>query len=333
MILAAILKWVNRAARRNQKTIASFAGNNLYYAAIALLFMLDPVGAGALLMIMGAIVILPLCSDPLRSVPKSRMTLWPLSGWNRRMLRLMSPWLNPMTWAVVALGVWKKETRGLAALAAGAVATGFIGPSLVPVTHRALVLPRFPTVLNQAIRKDIRQIVSTLDFWCAALIAGLAVVWRIAGTLPAAAHFPLTTVSMMALSTCALTLFGPDAGAGIRRYRLLPMSGWQMLLAKDVAYLAVAVVLSLPLSVRGAMGAAMVALAMGHASSVRFPGMQVRWRFRIGPSFAAGITQIIAMLMMASAVVYFSQWVLVGCVAVLGASVWRFGREIDAKWR
>src|ERR1019366_5538370 len=48
-------------------------------------------------------------------------------------------------------------------------------------------------------------------------------------------------------------------------YRLLPVRGWHLLLAKDAAFLAVVIALTLPLAVFPGIGAALVALAVGHA--------------------------------------------------------------------
>src|SRR6185312_8089287 len=113
-----ILKWLARAAKRNRRTFR-FTGNNMHYTAIALLFMLDPQIAGILLIIMGAIVLLPMSSDPLRAIPPSRGALWPLEAGDRRLLRFLSPFLNPMTWLVLGLAVWKRVSWGLVAFAGG----------------------------------------------------------------------------------------------------------------------------------------------------------------------------------------------------------------------
>lgn len=329
----AILKWLARAAKRKRSTFA-FTGSNMHYTAIASFFMLDPALAGILLIIMGTIVILPLSSDPLRAIPRNRMRIWPLENSERSLLRILSPFLNPMTWIVVALALWKRASMGIVALAAGIVAAGFLTSSVgntgaVSAWRR---LPRFPGPLNQLIRKNLREMFSTLDFLCGALIAIAALAWRIAGMLPPAAFLPLTAVAMLGISTCALTLFGLDGPAGMTRYRLTPLRGWQILLAKDAAYLSMALVVSAPLSVPGAMGAALIALAVGHKASIRSPRAQLRWRFQTGPSFGDALAQIIPMIMAGAAVVYESPLILLLCVAAWAASTWFFGREIDRTW-
>ncbi len=87
-------------------------------------------------------------------------------------------------------------------------------------------------------------------------------------------------VAMLALSTWARTIFGLDGSAGLTRYRLMPIRGWQLLVAKDVAYLVIALVVAAPLSIPGAMGTALIALAVGHKTTVRTPRPQLRWRFQ-----------------------------------------------------
>ena len=328
-----ILKWLWRAAKRNRQSF-TFTGNNVHYTAIASLFMLDIEMAGILLLIMGVIVVLPMSSDPLRAIPPSRMSIWPVERSERRMLRLLSPLLNPLTWIVIALAVWKGASLGIVALAAGVVATGFFASGRgagggVSLWRR---LPNLPVPLNHLIRKNLREMLSTLDFFCGALIAVAAMGWRAAGLLPPAAFFPLTIVAMLAISTCALTLFGLDGAAGMKRYRMMPLRGWQILLAKDAAFLTIAVLLALPLSIPGAIGSAFIALAVGHRASIQSPRRQLRWRFQTGPSFGDALGQIIPMVMAGAAIVYSGLWVLPICIAAWAGSLWHFGRVIDREW-
>jgi hypothetical protein len=213
------------------------------------------------------------------------------------------------------------------------VAAGFL-TSAIPRGSGSMwrTMPRFPSPLNQLIRKNLRGMLSTLDFFCGALVALAGLLWRAAGLLPPEAFFPLTMIASLAISTCALTLFGLDGAAGMTRYRLMPAHGWQILLAKDVAYLAMALLLALPLSIPGCLGAAFIALAIGHRTSVRTPRTQTRWRFQSGPSFGDAITQILPMTTAGASVVYKSPWLLLPCIAAWAISTWWFGREIDRTW-
>jgi hypothetical protein len=327
----AVLKWLGRATKRSQQTF-SFKGNNIFLTAIVLMFMLDTALGGILIGIMAVIVVLPMSSDPLRAIPPSRNGLWPLEASERRLLRFLSPFLNPMTWVVLGLTVWKRVSWGLVAFAGGVVVTGFFLSARSPRRGNFWrTLPRFPSPLNQMIRKNLREMLSTLDFVTAALIAVGAAGWRAAGMLPKEAFFPFTVVAMLALSTCALSLFGLDGAAGLRRYSLLPVRGWQVLLAKDIAFIVIALVIALPLYIPGALAAALIALAVGHRTSIQHREPQHRWRFQTAPSFGEAITQILTMTMAGAAVAYSSVLFLAPCVAIWAISVWWFGREFDRR--
>ena len=326
-----ILRWLALANKRGRSSLASLSGNNLNYTAMALLFMLDPAASVFLLLLMGLIVLLPLSADPLRAIPRVRLHLWPLSPGERRILRLASPWLSPMTWVVMALALWRRASTGLVALAVGIVAVGFLAPASVGGSSGLLWrwLPQFPRPLNQLIRKNLRQMLSTLDFCCGALLAVAALAWRAFGLLPPEAFFPFTMIATLAISTCALNLFGLDGSAGMTRYRLMPVRGWQLLLAKDAAYFMLALILSAPLSLPAGLAAALVALAVGHRTSVLSRRPQMRWRFQTGPSLGDAMAQIIAMIIASAAVVYRSPWLLLPCLAAWAGSLWWFGREFD----
>jgi len=77
----------------------------------------------------------------------------------------------------------------------------------------------------------------------------------------------MTVLVVVALSSYAQCLFGLDGAGGWSRYRLLPLRGWQILAAKDAAFLLVTAVLVAPLAPLAGMGAALVALAMGGGRS------------------------------------------------------------------
>src|SRR3569833_2872499 len=139
--------------------------------------------------------------------------------------------------------------------------------------------------------------------------------------LPKEAFFPFTFVAMLAISPCALSLFGLDGAPGLRRYSLLPVRGWQVLLAKDIAFMALALVVALPLYIPGALGAALIALAVGHRASIQRITPQHLWRFQSGPSFEDAIAQIVTMTMAGAAVAYSSALFLGPCVLIWAISV------------
>lgn len=327
--IRAILVALITAVRRDLKTVGSFSGNNLFVVGIAFLFLGDPGIFVALFAFIGLVLFIPLSADPMRVLPRDRLTVWPLSTAERRALRILSPWLNPVTWLLVALAVWKRVSVGLCAVAGGVFAIGFVLPSLRPTRNGAWRhLPGFPGPLNHLIRKNLREALSTLDFWCSAVVGALSLGFRATGLLPAEALLPMTILVMLSLSTYAQTLFGLDGDGGMTRYGLLPVPGWQVLAAKDVPFLLVSVVMTLPLAPGAGLAAALSALATGHHASVTHHSNQVRWRFSSGVSFAASVFQVVV-ISAAAAAVHAIPLLVLPCAGVYAWSTWWCGRLLE----
>ena len=329
----AILRALARAFRRGEKSFGSLAGNNFFLVAVLFLGK-----AGTFLfLIMGLVLLLPLSTDPLRKIPKSRLGLWPLEKREHWVLRAASPWLNPMTWVIAALALWAAHgvvTAGLWALAAGLFAAGFALSDLPLPSGSAMWrrVPHFPGALDQLVRKNLREMLSTLDFYCAFLLSLSATVYRAAGqALPPEAFMAMTVLVVVALSSFAQCLFGLDGAGGLSRYRLLPLRGWHILAAKDAAFLLVAMLLVAPLAPLAGLGSALVALAMGRRPSVEDPRPQPRWRFSAGTSPVYGVVEVMAMASAASAIFFTSTLVLLPCVAAWLASLWWYGRRMEAE--
>ncbi len=327
--IRAILAALITAVRRDLRSVGSFAGNNLFIVAIAFLFLKDAEMFVAIGAFIGLVLFIPLSADPLRLVPRDRLAGWPLAPGERRLLRIVSPWLNPVTWLVAALAVWKRATMGVFALGAGVFAIGFVLPSL-PSARRGVWrhLPNFPGPLNHLIRKNLRETLSTLDFWCSAVVSVFCLGYRIAGLLPPEALLTMTIAVMLAISTYAQTLFGLDGSGGMTRYRLLPVPGWQILAAKDVPFLLASVILTLPLVPTAGLAAALAALAMGHYPSVTRRSEQMRWRFSSGVSAGASIFQVFTMSATAAAVGAIPLLLPV-CAGAWAWSTWYYGRVLE----
>ena len=325
----AILAALAKAVRRDLKTVGSFAGNNLFVTGVTFLFLKDTEVFAALTAFIGLVLFIPLSADPLRVLPRDRLAVWPLSAGERRVVRILSPWLNPVMWLVVGLALWKRVSVGVCAVAGGAFLIGFVLPSL-PAAHHGLWrrLPHFPGPLNQLVRKNLRETLSTLDFWCSAVVSALCFGYRAAGLLPADALLPMTILALLAISTCSQTLFGLDGDGGLTRYRLLPVRGWQILAAKDVPFLLASMLVTLPLAPAAGAGGALCALAIGHQSSVAHHNDQVRWRFSSGVSFGASLFQIVIMTA-AAAMVHSLPPVLAVAVAAYLWSAWWYGRALE----
>src|SRR5205823_12599907 len=106
--------------------------------------------------------------------------------------------------------------------------------------------PNLPGPLNHLVRKNLREILSTLDFYCALILSLSAAGLRAAGAaMPADAFMAMALLVVLALASYAQCLFGLDGEGGLGRYGLLPLKGWRMLAAKDAAFLLVALALTL----------------------------------------------------------------------------------------
>src|SRR5204863_5124728 len=84
---------------------------------------------GFIYLIIGVVLLFPLSTDPLRKIPASRLALWPINRRERGLLRVVSPWVNPLSWLIAGLAIWAargKVTFGLWGLAAGLFAAGFL---------------------------------------------------------------------------------------------------------------------------------------------------------------------------------------------------------------
>jgi hypothetical protein len=242
-----------------------------------------------------------------------------------------------MTWAIAALALWAARgsvTVGLWALAAGLFAAGFALSELPLLAGAAMWrrVPHFPGPLDQLVRKNLREMLSTLDFYCALLLSASVGIYRLLGRgLPAEADLAMTVLVVVALSSYAQCLFGLDGAGGWSRYRLLPLRGWQILAAKDAAFLMVVAVLAAPLAPLAGMGAALVALAMGRRPAVEDPRPQTRWRFSAGTSPVYGIVEVMAMASAASAIYLTSALLLAPCVAAWAGSLWWYGRRLETQ--
>jgi hypothetical protein len=327
----AILKALGLAYRRDWTAFQSLAGNNFFLFTV---FLLGKAGTFVYL-IFGLVLLFPLSTDPLRKIPPSRLALWPLERRELWLLRLASPWINPLTWAIAGLAIWgagRTITAGLVAIIAGLFAAVFL-ISAIPMP-RGLGLwrrvPEFPGPLNQLVRKNLREILSTLDFYCALILCAAAVLSRLlVASLPREAMLAMTVLVVAAMSSFAQCLFGLDGEGGLSRYRLLPVRGWQLLLAKDAAFLAAVIPLTLFLAPLAGFGAALVALAVGHGPAVENPREQTRWRFSTGGALGNGLVQIVGLSMTASGIFATSLWFLPLAIAVWAGSVYWYGRELE----
>jgi len=329
----AILRSLATAYRRDWTALQSLTGNNFFLLTVLLLQK-----AGTFVyLIMALVLFFPLSTDPLRKVPRSRLALWPLERREQWILRLVSPWLNPLTWILAAGAIWsagRTISAGVWVIAGVFFAAAFL-LSHIPTPGRALFwrrVPGFPGPLEQLVRKNLREILSTLDFYCAAILSLAVLAWRWFGPpLPHEALMAMTVLTVGALSSYAQCLFGLDGEGGLSRYRLLPVCGWQLLLAKDIAFLAISLMLCLPLAPLAGLGGAMLVLAVGRVPAIQHPREQTRWRFSTGGAIGNGIVQMIALAMTISSIFSISVLFLAPAILIWLGSLWWYGRDLDRR--
>jgi hypothetical protein len=296
-VVWAILRALSRAIRRDLGTFGSIKVNNFFLFVALLMYGalntgLAPKSAYPFLLLLGLLLLFPLSSDPLGRIPPDRLALWPLNPAQRLALRLVSLALSPILWLTLFLLL--KAAPQLALFFLGvAVGTQVLivlgnrlasrAPRSNPVRH----IPRLPGPIvgpyAELIRNNVRQILSVLDPYLAALLSLAGSAYRFLSPSPDAGAYPILAMLVaLALSTFAQGLFSLDGAVGMTRYRLLPLRGWQILLAKDAALLGILLILVLPLSPLPGLTFGLAALAIGHFPSVLLRLPQRRWRFTGG---------------------------------------------------
>ena len=81
----------------------------------------------------------------------------------------------------------------------------------------------------------------------------------------------MSLVVIVALSTCAQCLFALDAGPGLDRYRLTPIRGWRVLVAKHTALTIAGAPLTLPIHPIAPIAGSPVSLGFGNHMAVTVP--------------------------------------------------------------
>ena len=289
MILA-ILRALSRAVRRDLGTFGSLTVNNFALFVALMIYGnavsgTEPKSAYPFLLLLGFLLLFPLSSDPLAKIPHHRLALWPLHPGQRLVLRLTSLALSPVAWLTVALLFKAAPSLALLFLALS------VGVHLLP--SPVLYVPPLPGRGGGLVRKNLRQMLSVLDTYLALLLTLGGTVYRFAAQRPDPSAFPMLALLVaMALSTYAQCLFSLDSQPGLTRYRLLPLPGWRILLAKDIAFLGLLLVLTVPLDAVAGITFGLAALAIGHWPSVTSRLPLKRWRFT-GGRVKYGVAQVV----------------------------------------
>jgi hypothetical protein len=340
--LRAILSAVRRAVQRDLSKFQSLRTNN-FFLFVALVIYDDhgqELAAEPFILVLGILLLFPISSDPLDKIPPSRLSLWPLTKGQRFALRLASLGLSPVTW--VAVFILFKTSRAAVVisfltLAIGIRAIAALGSQAVkrdPHWHVLRHIPQFPGRLGGLLRNNFRELLSLLDPYLAMLLSAGGCAYRFLTPHPDPAAFPILSILVaLALSTYAQSLFGLDLGSGMTRYHLLPLRGWEILIAKDIAFLAILIALILPLSLAPGLTFGLFALALGHHSSVYLRIPQQRWRFTGGRLLPVGAIQALGGITLAFAGLEHRIPVLIFTFAGYLLSLYWYGHSMERVYR
>jgi hypothetical protein len=329
------LKALARVVWRDLRTFNTIGGNNFFL--VAALIMLGQWQSGLFFVaVFGILLLVPLSGDPLRKIPVDRLTLWPLPKAERIALRLSSPALTPLVWIAIP---FLFHAAGFP-LALALIALALIVQMLLATWRHIMArrppwtpfryVPKPPGKLGGLVQKNVRQLLSVLDTYVALVLSLVCISYRLFTRHPdPEASVILALLIALALSTQAQCLFGLDLPWGILRYRLLPLRGYEILLAQDAAFLVILLILVAPLAPLPGLAAGLVALGLGHHASVLRPMQQHRWRFTGGTIFPFGFLQVILMLSTGVAVARQSVWYLALALAFCLGSLWYYGRRWD----
>ena len=331
----AILSALSRSVWRDLRTFGSVGGNNLLLFMLLVMYQ-QPQSGAFFLIILSVLLLGPLSGDPFRKIPRDRLALWPLGARERVTLRAGSLALSPVVWVAIVFLFWTGGWSLGLILLGGAILMQVGGGVWSrwregrASSMRAIALPKFPGRWGGLVRKDLRQMLSVLDCYAALVLALGGSLYRAFGEkADPDAFMILALVVVIALSTYAQALFGLDLPWGVARYRVLPLRGFEILLAKDVAFLCVAAVLVAPLALLPGLAGALVALGVGHHASVTRPSPQMRWRFTGGTLWPHGCFQVFLLVATGVATGRGSIWYLALALLAFGASLWYYGRLWD----
>ena len=292
--------------------------------------------AGAFLYLLAAMVLLfPLSSDPMRKIPPERLQLWPLEAQQKRTLRWLTPWLNPVTWALAALAisvVGRNVSLGLLGTVGALVMVGFVVPAL-PITSSLSVqrlIPAFPGHFGILLRKDLRQIIVSLEFWMALLLSGSTAAYKIfVEPLPERAGFMIGLLVVLAFASYSACIFGLDDDPGVTRYRLLPMPGWTILASKSAALLLVVGLLTIHLAPIPCLAGMLVVAAVSQMAAIVERTPQVRWRFSSGPTLRLGFLQLPALGLGLGGTYYWPALGITAAIAIFAVTTWWNGQLLE----
>ena len=312
----AIIRSLARAVVREQKSLEGIRANNLFW----ILFLLGGAGMFVFLLV-GAVALFPLCSDPYRRLPAERAGTWPVTARELRIVRITSVFLSPVAWLAIAVIVWTGRPQFF-------LFAVFVAAFAVPFP-KGWAFRAVPGWFGELVRKNLRELLNLLDPYVALLLSGATLAYRIARpNLEPEALLVMSLVVVMTLSTCAQSLFALDAGASWERYRLMPIRGWRILAAKHMALTMIALPLTLPLHLMAPPAALLVAMAIGNHFAVHKRVLQTRWSLASG-SLVPGLMQSVALVAAGRYAAHESAWIILPAVLLYASSTLFYGWRLE----
>ncbi|MBC7924986.1 MAG: hypothetical protein H7039_04945 [Bryobacteraceae bacterium] len=333
--LAAVVVALARSAARSFRSVGSLTGNNLF--AIVVLLMAEepldrPSSTAIFYLVIGILFAIPITGDLYRRIPAERMQLWPLKSWERGVIYGCNLLLNPLLLLAILFSLLSRHP----AVGLGVLLAAIIAPIIAFLVRHANTkrsgprIPRFPGAFGSLIQNHVRELLQQLDFWFAATLAAGGVLARVLiHDLDPAAALVIGQLVVALLGTTAQCNGSFDALNLQTRLRLLPVTGVQILLARDAAWLSVAAVLIAPFPLAPTVGAAISVAAIGHSQAGRAPVEQRRWNFATGRLGPTGILQIVAGIATSAVVIRFGAWILLPILVLYAVTLWWYGRKWD----
>ncbi|MGJ5816537.1 hypothetical protein [Paludibaculum fermentans] len=332
--LAALIAALGRSAQRSFGRFGSVTHNNLF--AVILLLMAEepmdrPSSTAVFYLVIGALAALPLAGDMARRIPEARMALWPLTTWQRAVVFALNLLLNPMLPLAVLFALLSRHP----VVGAGLFALGVCAPVLLGVFRiwknppRLLrLVPSLPGRLGGLVQNRLRELLQTLDLWFAALLSLGGCLYLLFYPQPdPMAKVVIGGLIVILLSTAGQASSSFDAESAIARRLLLPLSGRDVLLARDLAWLIVLLLLTGPYGWHRTLSAGFLALAAGHRTALTPPTEQTRWQFAAGQLIPTGLFQIFAVMLAISTTHQYGPLVTLAAAGIWYASLQWFGRK------
>lgn len=236
--------------------------------------------------------------DTQHRLPPERVATWPLTGTQRFLLSSVSFAFNPI-FIVLFLGylVWMGLAAGLFFLLLALIVHGAVyAVGRLPFKIRmpaGLSIARTRLKLSGIAQETWQEMLGTLDFWTALLIAVSGTLYRLYAQAPEPEAFPMLSLFVgIAMSTIAQRMLRLDEGRALLRYRLLPIQGWKLLVTQDMTFLIPLSAMVSLLSLRTGVAFGLVAIAVGRYPSLRQRANQRRWRF-VGGDWRFGVAQVL----------------------------------------